>query len=146
MGMFDNVRCEVALPDGFEGRGLQTKDFGCTMATITITEDGRLVTDQRDWWREDEAEPLDLQFHGYFRFYGSEGRHATDTWKWHEYRAKFTDGRMVGIEAVQDEYLAQVGTHRNGGDAKLAPGDSLSDAVGSEADDAPTPSLDTPND
>lgn len=94
MGMFDYVHCDVPLPDGWVGKAMQTKDFGRTMAKITITESGRLVTDQRDWWRSDDPEPVDLQFHGVFRFYGC-GATVKD---WHEYLAKFTDGQLVGIE------------------------------------------------
>jgi len=33
MGMFDHVRCEVPLPDGFKGE-MQTKDFACTLSKL----------------------------------------------------------------------------------------------------------------
>jgi len=44
MGMFDYIKCEVPLPDGYSGE-LQTKDFCCEMTTHIITKDGRLLVD-----------------------------------------------------------------------------------------------------
>ena len=50
MGMFDNFRCEIPLPDGWTpGKTLQTKDFDCDMRTITLNAQGRLVDDGRPW-------------------------------------------------------------------------------------------------
>ena len=43
--MFDYLRCEVPLPDGFTGE-LQTKDFACDIATHVITKGGRLMLDK----------------------------------------------------------------------------------------------------
>jgi len=45
MGMFDYIRCEVPLPDGWQADELQTKDFDCEMITHVITKDGRLMLD-----------------------------------------------------------------------------------------------------
>lgn len=119
MGMFDYVRSEKPLPDGFTGE-LQTKDFDCDMTKITITADGRLVIDRVIEWAEvPRAErtypnapegslesivgsvrfvtkPVDLNHHGMFNFYG----HDSDR-GWHEYEAKFTDGTLVDIKQVQ---------------------------------------------
>lgn len=102
VGMFDDVRCEVPLPDGWEGQGLQSKDFDCEMSLLTIRADGRLVYDRRNWRERDPATAEDLDFHGYFHFYGSEGRESTPEWRWHEYRAKFTDGQLVGIDHIRE--------------------------------------------
>jgi hypothetical protein len=115
MGMFDYVRCEVPLPDGFAGE-LQTKDFACEMGTHTISKDGRLILAVLDHTEEvplaerphPNAEGLlkwagsirfiwryeDADFHGILNFYAYDG---TET---HEYNAKFTDGNLVGIEQV----------------------------------------------
>lgn len=90
MGMFDHICCEVPLPDGFTGE-MQTKDFDCALGSLLIRADGRLMIEDREW----EEVPLeerpnhlfpamgsrrainkrwrDLDFHGEFRFYGSEG-------------------------------------------------------------------------
>lgn len=84
MGMFDYVRCEVPLPDGYEGE-LQTKDFDCQMQQCVITMIGRLTVDG-----------VDREFHGIFNFYDLD-RNG----KWHEYNAKFTDGQLVEIKQVQ---------------------------------------------
>src|SRR6202041_399225 len=93
MGMFDYIRSEVPLPDGFKGE-LQTKDFNCEMAEHVIRADGRLILalldhteevpkDERPYpndggllglagilrfiWRHKDA-----NFHGVVNFYGGE--------------------------------------------------------------------------
>lgn len=52
MGMFDYIRCERPLPDGWDMTGdvvgLQTKDFNCEMCTHVITADGRLMLERVD--------------------------------------------------------------------------------------------------
>lgn len=126
MGMFDYIKCERALPDGFAGE-LQTKDFDCDMVTHRITADGRLMLtriDRRELVPKSErpfpdaaegtieeiagsirtfTSEHDSHFHGWVRFYGSEGSPNDETWIWHEYRAKFTDGQLVTIELAPDE-------------------------------------------
>lgn len=99
MGMFDNVKCERVMPDGFDGRGriFQTKDFDCDLDTLEITEDGRLMLHPYAAWGEEQSDaPEELDFHGWFNFYG----YGEDR-VWHEYRAKFTDGRLVEIRALE---------------------------------------------
>jgi hypothetical protein len=107
MGMFDYVN--------YKGAIYQTKDLSCVMETLTITEDGRLVHDESHWEpveKKDRPHPnddgllgmmgsfktvvdrenVDLNYHGYLNFY----RH-TDSGKWEEFNAKFTDGKLVEI-------------------------------------------------
>lgn len=153
MGMFDYIRCEAPLPDGWEPNGsLQTKDFDCDMVCHVITSDGRLMLEridethivpkaERPYPNEPDDSLLGMcgmlrseksqhesQFHGIVNFYGSEYRTAdgqpanprggilhqngvaTDSitgeplkYIWHEYNAKFTDGRLVEIVAVLHE-------------------------------------------
>jgi len=113
MGMFDYLRCEAQLPDGWDGHELQTKDFLCEMVTHVITKDGRLMLEQIDETHlvpkaerpyPDEDGLLaacgmlrvvkslhDSCYHGVVNFYGSDGD------CWHEYNAKFTDGQLVEI-------------------------------------------------
>jgi hypothetical protein len=122
MGMFDYIKCEIPLPDGFSGE-LQTKDFDCTLSTHIIKADGSLELDNG----HDEIVPEGerpypnaeglkkfigslrhipklekTNFHGMLRFYGiekmgydSESGKPLD--KWHEYIAKFTDGKLMSI-------------------------------------------------
>ena len=98
--MFDNVKCEVPLPDGWNAINLQTKHFGCELDLYTITSDGRLtrryVSGSKDV--PEAYSECDMNFHGIFRFYGTDREK-----KWHEYAAKFTDGQLVKIEVVDDE-------------------------------------------
>ena len=95
MGMFDYIRSEIPLPDGFAGE-LQTKDFNCDMGLHVIRADGRLILEILD--HTDEARHEDANYHGIVRFYGSD-EHKN----WHEYLAKFTDGNLVGITIVGDD-------------------------------------------
>ena len=123
MGMFDYVKCEVPLPDDFEG-SLQTKDLDCDMVTHTITKEGRLI---REWITHVTEVPkaerpypdgegifelcgsmrrhktsADANYHGFLNFYGSSGKHEDDTYRWHEYNAKFTDGNLVEILKIEE--------------------------------------------
>lgn len=87
MGMFDDVKCEVPLPDGYNGEWFQTKDFECSMLDkYVIRADGRLL-------RYDE----DTNFHGILNFYDLKNG------VWHEYNAKFTDGKLIEIVHVPDD-------------------------------------------
>lgn len=47
MGMFDYIRCEVPLPDGYDPGPayFQSKDFDCEMVTHVISKDGRMMLD-----------------------------------------------------------------------------------------------------
>ena len=97
MGMFDDVTCDMELPE-FPGRlprQFQTKDWACELRHFHISGDGRLfridyATDQEESWRVEE-------FNGILHFY---------TWDFEErqmwaYDAKFTDGQCVGITKVE---------------------------------------------
>lgn len=90
MGMFDTIKCEVPLPDPVppEKAWLQTKDFARTLATYTIRADGTL-------WTDEYGDPTQLtEYHGFLNFYTFEND------VWYEYKAKFTDGKLQGIETV----------------------------------------------
>ena len=97
--MFDHVKCDVPLPDGWNAFNLQTKHFGCELDLYIITHNGRLI---RRYVSNLQAQPerhseSDMDFHGIFRFYGTDAKK-----KWHEYAAKFTDGQLVRLETVSD--------------------------------------------
>jgi hypothetical protein len=110
MGLFDYVRSEVPLPDGWQSSDLQTKDFDMPyMEVYTIRADGRLIHSKPryDITRADElCGDIDTNFHGILSFGGLEtiGHHPPreDGWRApmyrsHRYEAKFTDGQLVGI-------------------------------------------------
>jgi len=96
MGMFDWVKCEASLPDGYSGLSFQTKDFNCDLATITITADGKLMHDGTQAWAP-PIEPHRLDFHGDFHFYdyGKDGNHS--------YIARFTEGVLTRIRLSYEE-------------------------------------------
>jgi len=118
MGMFDYIRCEVPLPDGFEGEPLfQTKDFDRALATHVIKDDGLYIDEGRyETVPKPERPNLDAddgtleslkgslrwipnlvhhpEAHGLVNFYGPDAAGRR-----HEYDAKFTNGRLIGIKA-----------------------------------------------
>lgn len=140
--MFDYVKVCQPLPDNWvapSGTTFQTKDFDSVMTTVWITPEGRLMIEDSEWEVVPEDERpypgetglrsiigsmrtvnrrwRDLDFHGWFFFYGSEDPSDSKTpyyhcngkrvsiegdielppLIWHSYRAKFTDGQLIEI-------------------------------------------------
>ncbi len=114
MGMYDTlVISKRLLPLTDEEKtklpeqpGWQTKDLDCILANVYITEEGELKIDRTssdfidlltDSSLPDGTHSIDdrldiIDHHGYVRFYSSiEG-------VWFEFRAKFTDGKLIAIE------------------------------------------------
>jgi len=92
MGMFDTVRCELPLPGEPKPTStawLQTKDFHCYLDTYTIKADGTL-----------QGPNGPMPFHGMMNFYTFDGPDLAHNGMWFEYEAKFTDGKLDGIECV----------------------------------------------
>ena len=114
MGMFDDIRCERPLPDGWHRRGMQTKDLDCDLSQYRITAEGTLEVQRREmapagpprqhpfipswgdyqpmkcvreWW-------VPVPYHGDIYFYG--GGFDDD---WHEYRARFNEGVLTTLIA-----------------------------------------------
>lgn len=108
MGMFDYIHCKKPLPDGWVPDELQTKDFDEPyLERYTIDDDGRLYKEAVRYDTGQGNERTDTNWHGYLRFYGSEGDVNTmhepgSDYRWHEYLAKFTDGNLVEIEQVKE--------------------------------------------
>ena len=99
MGMFDELRCHVALPDE-EGEALrsaghtyQTKDLDCQLDLHEITAEGRLVRLEWNYAEKLWHSPVDLNYHGMLNFYT-----LTMDKRWFEYDAKFTDGKVTEIQ------------------------------------------------
>jgi hypothetical protein len=132
MGMFDYLKCEHPLPDGYTGPAdWQTKDTDDQYLSLyTITADGRLVSD--DWHMEEvplaerpypDAEPGSFQsicgiarrvvdranverpFHGDLFFYSATDGDFNDAagYTWREYRARFTEGKLLRIDLIECE-------------------------------------------
>lgn len=102
MGMFDDLTCEVPVPGDQQPRhpSFQTKDFACLLDHYTIKADGTL------WVSGDERIAAhQIPFHGMLNFYTYESddikRDGKDDGWWFEYEAKFTDGKLQGIEVVE---------------------------------------------
>lgn len=93
MGMFDHIRCEAALPDGFDASQelFQTKSLPDPWLTVyTITAEGRLI---------DKA-GHDLEPDGYISFYTVD-ESAEDRRR--EYRAHFSNGQLQEIVRVHGQ-------------------------------------------
>jgi hypothetical protein len=118
MGMFDYVKSEVPLPDGYTGE-LQSKSFNFVLTTILIRADGRLLIKDQKY----ESVPLserpfphhprtrlvgslpvtdegwrDLDFHGDFRFHGYDSSAKAQ----HDYLARFTHGQLEYIKTLPE--------------------------------------------
>lgn len=126
MGMFDDIICEYPLPDGYDKKNFQSKSFDCQMDVYKITADGELRIYTYDL-EDDGVYPEDhffkgepkkkkvhirwelVDYHGVFNFYGgtwsNELQKHTDGW--HEYLAKFTDGKLVEITVAQPREIHQ---------------------------------------
>lgn len=93
MGMFDEVRCEAPLPDGYDSGGVwfQTKSFpDSCLCRYTLTRAGRLVDSQGN----------DLEPEGYLIFYTQDDQGTSED-RWREYRAHFEHGQLTGIVRVE---------------------------------------------
>lgn len=121
MSMFDHIRCEVALPDGFDGEPLfRTEDFERVLATHAIREDGLYLDDghyetvpKAERPHPDAAEGTLEELQGSLRWvpnlvlhpeaHGMIAFHGEDAaGKRHDYEARFMDGELIGIKVRSD--------------------------------------------
>jgi hypothetical protein len=96
MGMYDEIRCDAPLPDGYKGTRarFQTKSFPDPgMQRYKITSTGKLI----------DARGNDLEPNGYVTFYTSD---PDSTWR--EYRARFLSGQLSEIVRVSKDADDQV--------------------------------------
>ncbi|MDE2899501.1 MAG: hypothetical protein OXN15_00525 [Chloroflexota bacterium] len=97
MGLFDDVRIECPLPEGYPNAVYQTKDLDCTLSHYRITADGRLrMADPGPLtaFGHDAAGVLDYHGYLYLLYFGKVGDSRDGL---RECRAKFTDGVCVQI-------------------------------------------------
>lgn len=124
MGMFDYIKCEHPLPDGFDDQKQewQTKDLACELAIFTITADGRLVRTGGVYGIAINCD----DHHGDIHFYGGNwcgsgfGCVMTrdDMPHWSRlYTARFSEGKLLritgGMESDDDglRHLPQADFH-----------------------------------
>ena len=93
MGMFDYIKiASKLLPTNEnlfipEDEWWQTKSLDRSLKDFQITENGIIDI-------SDKENPIDIEFHGFVQFYTS-----IDNF-WLEFKAKFTDGKLVVIEKI----------------------------------------------
>ena len=97
MGMFDYISVPRVLPDGLDGTGLefQTKDLECLLDLYEIQDNDYLVfvdTKNNPEGNYSEWSRTLIDYTGMIDFYSR----VNETW--HEYRAKFFDGKLVKIK------------------------------------------------
>lgn len=119
MGMFDEIRVELLLPDRSEisTEWFQTKSFENVMTKYVITAKGELYEELWDWeWMEADTHWLGgyiqkidgsyrreylTDYHGDIIFYGSRPQ---STGEWQNYHARFTNGKLTRIWVTYTKY------------------------------------------
>jgi len=125
MGMFDTIKCEYPLPDKeLQDEDFQTKDLACLLDQYTITKSGELIhhavryeevpDEERAYYGKPEWDTMPLvqlrgciktiptgdvkvSFHGDLKFYTGIGDPNEKDYKFYEYIARFTEGKLVRI-------------------------------------------------
>ena len=100
MGMFDHVIIDPKLlpyvgnvkSNFFENADWQTKSLDNALCTFTLTENSLI---ELNLWNKEERVITD--FHGHVQFYTS----ISDVW--YEFKAKYTDGKLVSVVQVFNE-------------------------------------------
>jgi hypothetical protein len=106
MGMYDEIYCHAALPDGDDPPGMcfQTKSFpDPCMFRYRITSEGRLI----------DSAGNDLEPDGYITFYTTnradgDGEAVGRIPGLREYRARFSSGLLQNIVRVKDDNADRV--------------------------------------
>ena len=132
MGMFDKLyittnRLPISRAEKKqlgEHPGWQTKDLDNVLTEVYITDEGELQVSQWEYetvpkeerphpaaegllamagsWRRVNERLETIPYHGYIRFYTS-AKDPAGTDQWYEFSAKFTDGKLVGIQRVTED-------------------------------------------
>ena len=96
MGLFDHLICKYPLPDKeIQHEEFQTKDFECCLDTYIINKDGTLMV------QINKNKYRNIDFHGDIIFYTSTGKHEDNSFKWYEYKGRFTDGKLKWIKEAK---------------------------------------------
>jgi hypothetical protein len=98
MGLYDEIYCDVEMPDTAAPAGtwFQTKSFPqSTLARYRITQDGLLI----------DSVGRDLQVHGYLIFYATD--YSDPDSRLLTYRARFTCGQLQSIVRCDEDDLSK---------------------------------------
>jgi hypothetical protein len=133
MGMFDSIRVEMPLPDGWvppEGTLFQSKSLDSFMDTYLIDKDGQLFKTESYWDNEESkvlaTETYPIPFHGEIRFYQHERQTLKERkeykYKWHEYSAIFVRGKLIDLSTIRQPEEDNGGSNEsNTGGSDLPP-------------------------
>ena len=107
MGMFDEIRCELAMPEDREAlkNSFQTKSLWCSMDLFTITASGRLIYHKRRYSLASDGTPrlaehvadIDMDYHGDIEIHGA-GTDGTSLC----YAVRFTHGTVEWIRNFEE--------------------------------------------
>ncbi|MEK6899200.1 MAG: hypothetical protein AABW79_03840 [Nanoarchaeota archaeon] len=98
MGMFDYIKCEFRsskIDKKVKDKTFQTKDFECVMDTYIISNNGELIRNSINGDKEV------IPYHGDIMFYTFTGEHEDKTFQWHEYVARFKNGKLEDIKRIK---------------------------------------------
>ncbi|WP_175145498.1 hypothetical protein [Paraburkholderia phenoliruptrix] len=100
--MYDDLRFDYRMPDGYDGEEYQTKALNCTLDVYMVSCDGRLLRSECAGHRDDDGNTQrligDLCFDGTLNVYHRDTFGGTG---WHEYDLIFQQGNLVEIRCHQ---------------------------------------------
>jgi hypothetical protein len=107
MGMFDEVHCDLRIPDGRDvlKDSFQTKSLWCSLDRFTITAAGRLIYHQHRYVSGPDVIPLepvhvadiDMNYHGDMELHGVTKGHVFVS-----YAVRFTHGTVEWIRPFEE--------------------------------------------
>lgn len=131
MGMYDEIKCEYQLPSSskvVQNELFQTKEFDCSIDRYIITKKGELFLQKSSWITIPEKKisygkqgykiPIGkfagslkikylpkkkIKYHGDIRFYTSLGEHKSKDFRWYEFCARFTNGKLEWIKRLKNK-------------------------------------------
>lgn len=128
--MYDEIKCKYPLPrtpKSLQGGLFQTKDLENLLEIYTIARNGKLIHHvtklvsvpekkrpfygkpewKRPWgkyfgsMKEVPVKDVTVPYHGDINFYTHTGSHEKKNFKWYEYVARFTHGKVEYIKRVK---------------------------------------------
>lgn len=95
--LFDYIRFDYRMPDGFDGYEFQSRDLECACDPYEVNAAGRLMRLSSGGGPDGTELPVgDLNYSGELNIYTNVGFGAKRTW--HDYNLTFVDGTLTVIK------------------------------------------------